>query len=93
MSDKILCPKCGEQEREIEALLDWQHEAIKTLMQAGGMTCELVKALEASVKLQSHYAGLLNQYDGGNRMQFDSPFAWLKRLEEVEHERHRSRKS
>ncbi len=31
---------------------------------------ELRAALEQSVKLQAHYAGLLNQYDGGHRKAF-----------------------
>lgn len=37
-------------------------------------------ALEESVKLQNHYAGLLNQYDGGARMRFWSAQEWLARL-------------
>jgi len=37
-------------------------------------------ALEESVKLQSHYAGLLNIYDGGERMQFASAKEWTDRL-------------
>jgi len=41
---------------------------------------QLRAALEASVKLQSHYAGLLNQYDGGQRLQFSSSEEWLERL-------------
>lgn len=37
-------------------------------------------ALEESVKLQSHYATLLNQYDGGERLQFESAQEWMDRL-------------
>lgn len=37
-------------------------------------------ALGESVKLQSHYAGLLNIYDGGERMQFATADAWMERL-------------
>jgi hypothetical protein len=37
-------------------------------------------ALDESVKLQSHYAGLLNMYDGGNRMTFATGQAWIERL-------------
>jgi hypothetical protein len=40
-------------------------------------------ALEESVKLQSHYASLLNQYDGGQRMTFASADEWLARVAEV----------
>jgi hypothetical protein len=43
----------------------------------------LAHALEESVKLQSHYAQLLNSYDGGERIGFDNGEAWLKRLDEI----------
>jgi hypothetical protein len=43
----------------------------------------LERALEESVKLQSHYAGLLNSYDGGTRLQFENAAHWLKRLKET----------
>ena len=42
---------------------------------------KLREALEESVKLQSHYAGLLNMYDDGKRIQFGSAQVWLDRLE------------
>ena len=41
---------------------------------------ELYKALEESVKLQSHYANLLNFHDGGSRMEFVSVLDWIVRL-------------
>lgn len=44
---------------------------------------KLRRALEESVKLQSHYALLLNSQDGGRRMQFASADEWLARLDEV----------
>ncbi len=34
-------------------------------------------ALEESISLQSHYAGLLNDYDGGTRKQFSCAQEWL----------------
>lgn len=40
----------------------------------------LRRALEESVKLQSHYAKLLNMHDGGTRLQFENASAWLDRL-------------
>jgi hypothetical protein len=40
-------------------------------------------ALDEIVKLQSPYAQLLNQYDGGERMTFDSAEEWIKRLQTV----------
>jgi hypothetical protein len=45
---------------------------------------ELEDGLEESVKLQSHYAGLLNAYDGGQRIQFSTGAAqWLERLRSI----------
>jgi hypothetical protein len=44
---------------------------------------ELKMALVESVKLQSHYATLLNQYDGGQRMIFKSAREWLERLRSI----------
>ena len=42
-----------------------------------------IKALYESLKLQSHYAKLLNQYDGGLRHTFDTPEKWIARLYET----------
>jgi hypothetical protein len=44
---------------------------------------ELRLALDDSVKLQSHYAVLLNNYDGGKRLTFAGANAWLARLREL----------
>ncbi len=41
---------------------------------------ELLTALEESVRLQSHYAELLNMHDGGRRLQFADARAWMARL-------------
>lgn len=43
----------------------------------------LTVALRESLKLQTHYAKLLNMHDGGQRIGFESVEDWLKRLEEV----------
>lgn len=37
-------------------------------------------ALEESVALQSHYAMLLNMYDGGKRIEFSNAQEWIDRL-------------
>lgn len=42
----------------------------------------LEHALRESVRLQSHYATLLNVWDGGTRQEFHTPEAWLARLAE-----------
>jgi hypothetical protein len=44
---------------------------------------ELFRALEKSVDLQSHYASLLNQYDGGKRLKFRTAYEWLERLRKM----------
>lgn len=44
---------------------------------------ELNRALEESLKLQSHYAELLNNYDGGHRKIFKSKESWLNRLDDT----------
>ncbi len=47
---------------------------------AAALRGELETALAASLKLQSHYAGILNMYDGGNRILFENVNQWLERL-------------
>ena len=47
---------------------------------SGGLAHELMLVLIESVKLQSHYAALLNMHDGGERMQFSCPAEWIERL-------------
>jgi hypothetical protein len=37
-------------------------------------------ALDESVKLQAHYAKLLNDYDGGKRIAFGCAQEWMDRL-------------
>lgn len=44
---------------------------------------DLVQALEHSLSLQSHYAKLLNQFDGGERRGFSSVTEWMDRLRET----------
>jgi hypothetical protein len=38
------------------------------------------EALELSVRLQAHYASLLNMHDGGERIVFATVDEWLARL-------------
>jgi hypothetical protein len=40
-------------------------------------------ALYESLRLQSHYAELLNMYDGGERRQFSTVDEWITRLREI----------
>lgn len=46
----------------------------------------LREALDASVKLQAHYAALLNMHDGGERIVFASTEEWLERLKRLKEE-------
>lgn len=57
----------------------------KKLLEGNYSEDELWTALVDSVSLQSHYAQLLNMYDGGQRLTFekDLPFKWLERLREI----------
>lgn len=53
---------------------------------------EIWVALEELVKLQSHYARILNQYDGGNRLEFQSANEWMDRQKRM-NRRHDDNKS
>lgn len=44
---------------------------------------QIVIALEESLKLQAHYAELLNMHDEGRRRIFKSPTEWMDRLIET----------
>jgi hypothetical protein len=77
------CSICGQKSMncdctELERNQNYQIERMESQLQ------ELSDALERSVKLQSHYAELLNGYDGGRRLQFETADAWLLRLKEVD---------
>jgi hypothetical protein len=73
--------------REISKLLEEaRRDELNALAQLSTMASEVIRyktALEESVKLQNHYAGLLNMSDGGQRMQFPSTDSWIERLESL----------
>ena len=48
---------------------------------------EVWEGLEELVKLQSHYAELLNMYDNGQRIKFKNANEWLHRLRSQEKEK------
>ncbi len=56
----------------------------RELRAAASRLREIGAALEKSVKLQSHYAFLLNAHDGGRRLHFPDAEAWLARLREID---------
>lgn len=55
-------------------------DALRRTKEANAM---LWRALDESVKLQSHYATLLNLHDGGERRPFASADEWIARLKET----------
>lgn len=57
---------------------------LRTQRELEGEVERLRAALESSVRLQSHYAKLLNMHDGGERIGFESAQQWLERLDELE---------
>jgi hypothetical protein len=84
-SDKIVAAEAGERMAEFLGLDMAQrrtHEDFRYLdcAQAKERIDELQSALARSVRLQSHYAWLLNGYDGGKRLQFANASEWLERL-------------
>ena len=62
------------------ALSEAMKQAESSLRSRAAEIVELRDALEQSVKLQSHYAFLLNATDGGERMQFGNAQEWMDRL-------------
>lgn len=83
MRDKAVVQEC-----HIEATsLKYAVEALKhyrtQLAKDDGEQTELHLALEQSLKLQSHYAKLLNMHDGGKRRGFASVDAWLNQFRKL----------
>src|ERR1044071_4528446 len=66
--------RCDRRVGSKEEMLANCQRFIERRCEAGGWPsyAELEGALEESVKLQSHYASLLNMYDGGRRLTFPS---------------------
>lgn len=69
------CPNDDEMMRRVT----WKEMALDSSISAH----ELMLALIESVSLQSHYAMLLNGYDGGQRLQFSCVASWIERLKKV----------
>jgi hypothetical protein len=69
-----LCPNDGADMRRVT----WKELALAQCKNAS----ECMRALIESVRLQSHYAMLLNIYDGGERKQFSCAAEWIERLKE-----------
>jgi len=71
---------------DMRAIKMWQEghpERELTWPDHADMVVWLLTALDESIKLQSHYAILLNMHDGGQRMPFDTLNKWIARLHEI----------
>ena len=76
----------AENDRLLEALQTANGVVVsgtRKLNEARARVAKLEAALKQSVELQSHYAELLNMYDGGQRLTFANVEAWLDRLASV----------
>lgn len=72
----VLCGRCGFS----APYKTWQARIDTRASDASKEYVRLRDALEQSVKLQSHYAMLLNGWDGGERSQFANADEWIARL-------------
>ena len=80
---RLLNPNCAE-ETLCGAIRNLQQAHLSEKGNAEAAEAEidrLRQALKESVKLQSHYADLLNMHDGGQRIRFADADAWIRRLE------------
>jgi hypothetical protein len=71
-----LIARCAKLDDQLSTQADTIHEQ-------DDLIAEMREALDELVKLQAHYARLLNQYDGGKRRAFVDANAWLARLREL----------
>jgi hypothetical protein len=53
---------------------------------------EVYQALEESIKLQAHYARILNMYDGGKRIEFRNASDWLHRIRKLDSQKEKNGK-
>lgn len=74
----------GEVDRLIRCGVDLAQAFAAQIHERQTELFQLRGALTESLKLQSHYAKLLNDYDGGKRMRFADNEAWMARLAELE---------
>jgi len=56
-------------------------ESVKAMDVLTEQIVELQESLDESIKFQTHYAELLNMYDGGKRIIFKNSEQWIKRLQ------------
>lgn len=66
-----------------EAITPYMQQILGALRHQQPIVEVIMDALERSIVLQSHYAKLLNTYDGGERIVFKDAAAWLERLADL----------
>ena len=71
-----------------ESAIEYEEQECPDCIARKNKLKQLTKALNESVKLQSHYAGLLNMHDEGGRMMFASSDEWLERLRYLKYLKH-----
>lgn len=79
----LCCPGCLADPPNMSAQAKRAHRRIDGLAKTVQELRSLQIALAESVKLQAHYASLLNMWDGGQRMVFADSSAWIARLKEI----------
>lgn len=72
--------KGAELERRCNEIADSLH---REMTRQAVSSAALRIGLEESVRLQSHYADLLNMHDGGERRPFKNADEWIARLRET----------
>jgi hypothetical protein len=77
------CNLCGQKSMNCDCT-PLERDLSDQVERLEGQLQTLQNALEKSVKLQSHYAELLNMYHGGERLQFADAAAWIQRLDDLE---------
>lgn len=73
-------PEAIKEIRRLRTFVDI-HDRLSAVERLQTENAELRDALTESVKLQSHYAKLLNMHDGGERIGFKDAEEWIARLQ------------
>jgi hypothetical protein len=78
----MACSLCGQKSMNCDCS-PVERSLAENVERLESQLCTLQDALEKSVKLQSHYAELLNMHDGGARLTFKDAGEWINRLSEL----------
>jgi len=81
------CFEAGMQRAENPRRDPVESPAVRKAVARFNAVIEIREALDESVKLQSHYARLLNMHDGGKRLEFKDSNEWMARLRKLKGDR------